>query len=165
MIRILTLALAFASLSTFYGCHGGLEPTDPLEKSFVRGSISYVGGAENWPREDSVKEIRAVAFKSYPPKDIFNEILSENAYFTQDTLPRFVAESSYEIEIPEPPTELKYIAVAQRYGTIMEWLAIGVYAVEGDPANPTAVRIKAGETADSIDIVVDFDNLPPQPFE
>ncbi len=165
MLRLFTLAFAVAVFLAFAGCYGGLEPTDPLEKSFVRGRIAYVGGAENWPPPDSVKEIRAVAFKSYPPKDIFNEILSENAYFTPDTLPRFVAGSSYEIEIPEPPTELKYIAVAQRYGTIMEWLAIGVYAVEGGPENPTAVRIETGETADSIDITVDFDNLPPQPFE
>ena len=41
---------------------------------------------------------------------------------------------------------------------------LDVYAPTGDPAMPGTVSVGVGQTV-TIDFDVDFENLPPQPFE
>lgn len=147
------------------GCDGGLHPPEPIPKSYIAGTVYFINDLSDWPPADSILEIRVVAFKTYPPKDIISEIINKQAYFTIDTLPRFVDSARYYIDIPDAPTIIQYIVVAQRYGTIMEWRAIGVWTLSGDKTKPSELNIDWGMHFDSINIEVDFKNLPPQPFE
>lgn len=148
-------------------CDMGLAPKEPAKKAYISGEISYKGGIDKWPSPDSILEIRLVAFKNYPLSDsssILRELTDGNAYFTPDTLPRFVEKSDYYLEINDPPVVLKYIAVAQRYGNLFQWRVIGVYTETGDNTKPTTLIVNSGDSLKNINIEVDFLNLPPQPF-
>lgn len=146
-------------------CQEGLQPPPAEQKSFIGGQITFVGGSDNWPSDDSVLAVRVVAFKDYPPKDIMTELLSGNAYFTMESLPLFVDTASFSIEIPETPVVFEYIAVALQYTEeLTSQLAIGVYTLSGNKSEPSPVQLQTGEKRNDIDIEVDFDDLPPQPF-
>jgi hypothetical protein len=147
-------------------CSGGLEPHDAaVPKSYFAGKIYYKGGVAAWPSKDSVFAIRVVGFKVFPPKDIINEVISGNAYFNFVSLPMFVDSSSFKIDIPNSPVEIKYIAVALQFtDSLTAQRAIGVYTIDGNPNNPSSLLITKGKYFDNININVDFNNLPPQPF-
>jgi hypothetical protein len=153
------------TLPLFYSCQEGLEPPPPEQKSFIGGKITFIGGSDNWPPEDSVYAVRVVAFKDYPPQDIITELISGNAYFTLESLPFFVDTATFSIEIPETPVTFQYIAVALQYtDDIMTQRAIGVYTLTGDKTQPSQVELNTGERINDLDIEVDFNDLPPQPF-
>lgn len=167
MIKQFQKYLPYVTLLILLGCDGGLNPENSsgvTGKTILHGRIIYKGGPSAWPAKDSVFAIRAVAFKTYPPKDILNEVISGNAYFTLETLPLFVDSSDFELEIPDAPVSLKYIAIAQQYtDSITSQKAVGVYTLSGDNTKPSAIAVEKGRTY-NIRINVDFSNLPPQPF-
>lgn len=152
--------LLLISIVVLSACDGGLKP--PPE-SYLRGKITYVGGVDSWPSADSVTTMRLVAFKNPNPTDIVAEVLSDNIYFVE--LENFVAESEFEILIPDAPVNIGYIAVAWQFSeSFFDQLAVGVYTESGDKTKPTPIRIELGDDK-TINIEVDFSNLPPQPFE
>lgn len=169
----------FASISVIVlfvlaACDGGLEPPDPsagLQTAYLKGTIRFVGGSEAWPspaanpEQDSVYEVRLVAFKVFPPEDIIYEILSGNAYVT-DALDRFVDTINFSIEIEEVPQELQYIAVAQQFDSSLfsDWRVIGVFTESGDKTDHTKLNVDEKKIY-NLDIEVDWDDLPPQPFD
>jgi len=142
-------------------CNEGLSPQFE-QKTILQGKIIYTSGINSWPPPDSLKDLRAVGFKNFPPQNIVQEILSGSAYYTQESLPFYVDSSNFSIEIPDAPVLLKYIAIAQEYGKILEWRVIGVYKAQNSDSAST-LYINKGETK-NITIYVDFNNLPPQPF-
>jgi hypothetical protein len=144
-------------------CQEGLTPEFGKKEANIYGKLIVVSGINSWPPPDSALELRVVAFKEYPPKDIIGEILSGNAYFT-DTLPRFVDTIPFSLKIDTPPVELKYIVGALRYGSILEWKVIGVYTTDTSSKNPTSIYVKRGDVINDVNIFVDFYNLPKQPF-
>jgi len=160
IIRYLIVLL----LSTILSCNGGLEPPPPVAKAYIGGLITYLNGKNDWPPQDSVVDIRVAAFKVYPPKDIITEITAGNAYFTS-SLKKFVDSDSFNLEILNPPEEIKYLVVAQQYGSLFQWRAIGVWTLSGDVTKPSSIFVEPGKSYLNLDINVDFNNLPPQPFE
>lgn len=160
-MNIVKIVFSFIVFSLLLSCNEGLSP-EFKQKTILQGTIIYKSGLSSWPPQDSLKDLRAVAFKTYPPQNIVQEILSGSAYFTQESLPYYVDSSHFSIEIPDAPVTLKYIAVAQEYGTIMEWRVIGIYKAENSDS-ASSLLINKGEIKD-ITIYVDFNNLPPQPF-
>ena len=92
-------------------------------------------------------------------------MLSGRAVFS-DTLPRFSQLAPYRLVIPGPPRTFDYVVVAMQNGPniLTDWLMLDVYAPTGDPNQPGTVNIGVAETVD-ISFRVDFQNLPPQPFE
>ena len=148
-----------------FGCDEGLAPKKVTEKSFLTGTIVYVGGKDAWPT-DSVIAVRVASFINYPFTDslgIINEILNGNAYFTVESLPLFVDSTNFSIEITKPPVLLKYIAVARQLDSnIASQQVIGVYTLSGDKTKPSTLLIEEGKTY-NIRIEVDYKNLPPQP--
>lgn len=163
-IKLSSIILAAIFLSSlFTACDHGLEPPAQSQKSYITGIITIKGGKSSWPKADSLKDFRVASFLSYPPKDIVTEVLSGNAFFTPNALPFNFDTESYSIEIPAPPRTINYIAVAWQYGGLMEWRAVGVYAPGGDRTKPGSVLVEPGKTY-KVDIEVDFNNLPPQPF-
>lgn len=148
----------------FTSCQEGLDPTTQLGESFLKGKIIIVSGKNSWPVPDSALELRVVGFKDYPPKDLLNEIVSGNA-FISDTLPRFLDTIPYELKVEKPPVEIRYLVAALRYGTIFEWKAIGVYSDEMTyERKPKSIFVSKGKVIENVNILVDFKNLPKQPF-
>jgi hypothetical protein len=129
----------------------------------ISGTIFY----ENWPT-DSLRDLRLVVFKYYPPDSIKNEILGGRAFvypgLTKKGLPFNVDSTNYIHELD--PGEYGYVVVAQRYGSdvLADWRAVGQYDTVPADVEPSAVTVIADSLLYDIDIYVDFDNLPPQPF-
>lgn len=143
---------------------GGLEPIPAEQKTLIKGTINFVDDNENWPPQDSIFDMRVIAFKNYPPADLIGDIINGLAYYTNDSLPLYQKSVDFQIEITDPPQTLEYIVVAYQYGSIMEWKAAGVFSLDNDPRKPTAIATERGKQY-SILINVDFKHLPPQPGE
>ncbi|MDQ1264922.1 MAG: hypothetical protein QG635_71 [Bacteroidota bacterium] len=166
MIKISITLLIIALM--LIGCDGGLSPSEPVEgvtgKSYLNGTLHFIGGKDSWPPVDSIFALRVVAFKQYPPGNIIDEIINNRAYFNIESLELFVDSVNFSLVIADAPVELKYIAVAWQYkDTITYQKAAGVFASFNDRENPTPLSIKPGKSY-NISIDVDFNNLPPQPF-
>jgi len=148
-------------LPILHSC-GGLEPIPTEQKTLIKGTITFVDDKANWPPQDSIKSMKVIAFKNYPPTDLIGDIINGLAYYTNDSLPLFQKSVNYQIEITNPPQTLKYIVVAYQYGTLFEWKAAGVYSLEGDPRKPTTIIAEKGKQY-TVPFNVDFKHLPPQP--
>lgn len=164
LFKRLVVVLLCGLVPLLSSCDGGLEPA---EKPLIAGLVTFKGGTASWPPADSVKEVRIVAFRVYPPQDIVSEVLNERAYFTQQGLPLFGDTTSYVIELPTPPPgHIAAVVAALRYGDniMADWRVIGLYTATGDNNTPTPLNPAGQSSNRNINITVDFDNLPPQPF-
>jgi hypothetical protein len=162
------LLLISFCLVILISCHEGLSPEDNDNKpntAKLEGTVYFKGGTAEWPPEDSVKAVRIVAFKNFPPKDVIYEILSGNAYFTLTSVPLFGDSANFSIDITATPVLLNYIAAAQQYtDSITAQKVIGIYSETLDNQKPSILSIEGGKTY-RINIYVDWKNLPPQPFD
>ncbi len=164
--RFKYLILIYVFLICIYSCDHGLKPTeaDQDQKSGISGIISY----NNWPAADSLYDLRLVVFKLYPPENILEELSAGRAFVYPaiggENLPYFVDSTSFIMELN--PGYYEYVAVAQQYGSDLfsDWLAAGQYDTLFSDDLPTAITVNEGELLENINIEVDFDNLPPQPF-
>ncbi|NOX36706.1 MAG: hypothetical protein GXO78_04135 [Calditrichaeota bacterium] len=157
--------LLVAGLIGLLGCNQGLSP------EAAGPSITGISGTiyfKNWPPADSLFDLRLVVFKTFPPENIVEAVVNQEAFayppITQkEGLPLNVQQTDYLMELP--PGRYEYIVVAWQYGpnVFSDWRAAGQYDTDEDP-NPTAVDIQEGELLTNIDIDVDFENLPPSPF-
>ncbi len=152
-------------------CSEGLAPPEPEAKvgpGLLRGTIIYIGGKDSWLNApDSVIAIRAAGFTAYPLPDsagIINELLEGRAIISGfPSLPLFVDSTTFEIPILKPPMTLQYFAIAQQTSTdLNNQTIIGVYSDKPNFA-PLPIVVRSGDTV-NIRILVDFKNLPPQPF-
>ncbi len=150
----------------FHSCDKGLAPAAVnLDiANGIQGTILF----ENWPSPDSLYDLRLVAFRNFPPENIFVELLSEQAYaypaITDTThIPFFV--DRYEFEFELPPGEYGYLVVAQQYGSnlLLDWRAVGQYDVDADSL-PSPLNVDENAVTRNLVIGVDFDHLPIQPF-
>jgi hypothetical protein len=165
-IALIYISLLLPAVLGLTSCDGGLMPIPVAGKSYITGKITYKGGASAWPVKDSVLGIRVAAFQDYPPSDILTEFQNGTAYFSSISLPFFADTTTYWLEIPHAPVNLKYIAVAQQYdSSLFSQRAIGVYTTNGDVNTPSQINVGYGTTIRNINITVDFKNLPPQPFK
>ncbi len=141
-------------------CGEGLEPnqlTFPEKQSKIYGTITFKG---SWPSIDSLKDLRVIGIKNFPPKDFQTAFFNGDILFTEDSLAYFVDSIDYEIEIEKPPLTIEYLAVAQNYGELLDWKAVGIYEANG---TPIILDVEEGMSLEA-NFTVDFDNLPPQPF-
>ncbi len=145
---------------------GGLDPADVPPAAFIKGNVTFVGGSSAWP-DSNVVQVLVVAFEEQPlhVDSILASLLAGRASLS-DTLPRYSESALYEIQVSNPPRRYEYVVVAMQNGPsiLTDWVMISIYAPSGDPTMPGVIQVEAVETVD-IDFTVDFDNLPPQPFE
>jgi hypothetical protein len=154
----------FLMLFVFAACDHGLGPT--TEITGMAGSISYL----NWPTPDSLLDLRLVVFKNYPPENILLTVLTDTAFVYPGLevpapgLPLCVDMTAFEMKID--PGTYDYVVVAQRFGpeVTADWQAVGQYDTTLSDSLPTSITITRGELLKEINIVVDFHQLPPQPF-
>ena len=154
--------LAFVLLLSVSACDEGMKPAPFTGFS---GVIRY----KNWPPADSLRDLRIVAFRNFPPGSIFEEVLNGRAVVYPgllDTfaLPLFVDSMKYEVTAPTG--QFQYIAVAQQFGPNLftDWRAVGQYDLDTNLTVPSPIEIFADRQTKGIDINVDFHKLPPQPF-
>lgn len=163
MARTFASTVLWFTLSLFVvGC-GGLDPDDLPPESFLEGTVSFT---PNWP-DSNVIQVLVVAFEEQPtsPDSILAAVLSGRAVIS-DTLPRYATQAPYRIQIPGPPRTFRYVVTAMQNGPnlLTDWLMLDVYAPSGDPLMPGTVNVGVAQSV-TIDFSVDFDNLPPQPFQ
>ena len=149
-------------------CDHGLSPSDakqiPQNVTGISGFILY----KNWPSPDSLKNLRLVAFRNFPPQNILTEVLSGSAivYPPIDTSAHLEYNVPFEeYTMPLPPDTFQYIVVAQQYGDNLatDWRAVGQFETDSDSL-PTAIIIREKTFLENVNIYVDFKNLPIQPF-
>ncbi len=162
----LSIYLTLIVLFIFPACDHGLKPTgvNSEGKSGITGYISY----QNWPSPDSLIDLRLIIFRYYPPDNILNEVLSGNATvhpgLNDSSLPFYTDTTDFVVELE--PGVYEYVVVAQQYGSNIstDWLAVGQYdTVLTDPL-PTNITVEPGKFLQAININVDFNDLPLQPF-
>lgn len=154
----ITLLVLFVVL--LVSCDGGLNP-EMERNAYITGRIVFVSPREKFPPKDSLKDLRVVCFKTYPPQNIIEEVLTGKAYFTETPLSFDLDTVPFQIKIPDPPVELKYIVAAQNYGTLLQWRAIGVYRINQDTIS--SINVQIGKKYE-IEIQVDWEKIPYQPF-
>jgi hypothetical protein len=151
-------------------CDHGLAPPEPERKiTGIRGTIYY----QNWPPAISIYDLRLVIFKHFPPDDIRSEVISGEAVvypaIGDDPLPYPTDSTSYLMELD--PGRYEYLVVAQQYRPDPEhlylkefWRVVGQYDTTLSDTLPSAVTVIKDSVLQSINIHVDFGNLPIQPF-
>ncbi|PLX22646.1 MAG: hypothetical protein C0600_16270 [Ignavibacteria bacterium] len=159
---VIFIIVAVTALLGIAACDHGLSPLNARSDPGIAGILRIRSA---WPPADSVRDLRVVAFRNYPPNDILTEVITGSAVFS-DEIPYGEEEIPYIITAEALAGVFEYVAVAQNYGDDMfqDWRAIGVYTVTGDVQTPTPVDLAEGLFLGDIDIDVDFYNLPPQPF-
>jgi len=159
--------IAFTAFLIVWACDHGLAPpenTGPTKPTGISGTIFY----KNWPPQDSVKNLKVVVFKNYPPKDILSEVINGNAKtFPEDlteSMPYGVDTTDYLINLK--PGTYAYTVVAHQYGDDIfnDWQAVGQYDLTPQDTLPTPITVITDSIIGGINIYVDFDSLPSQPF-
>lgn len=168
MFKDLLLSIKVILILIFLmACDHGLQPVDKdtLMHSTISGTIYY----KNWSAVGTIEDLRLIVFPDYPPGDIRTEVLSQRATvfpaLGEAGLP-FPDIDSTEYMFEIKPGTYEYLVVAQRYGPdpFNDWRAVGQYDTLGGDQKPTTITVQGGELLDQLNIVVDFDSLPPQPF-
>ena len=152
-------------------CDTGLMPLN--EPAGISGVIRF----KNWPPADSVRELRLVAFETYPNDSlgILAALLGGRAAVYPELsvsggLPKFVDALNYSWTTKQGVNlQLKkydYFVVAQQYGPniLSDWRPAGVYSTVPNSFEPAPVRLLLHRILPNIDIQVDFHNPPPKPW-
>ena len=162
------LVIIILSMSS---CQEGLAPVNEQvkdETSYIIGKIHYKGGINAFPDSSHCFGIYAAAFKSFPQDSagLINEIINGNVYLKFESLPYPADSTEFIIEVQDPPQTIEYMVIAMQTDSvnIESQIAIGVYTETGDNTKPTILNIEKSDTV-FVNILVDFDNLPPQPFK
>ena len=146
------------------GCDQGLSPEDSTSgPGYVSGTIHY----RNWP--DSLRDLRLVLFRQFPPASIVSEVLEGTAVVYPplgDTslVPFFVDSLPYALAAE--PGVYDYVVVAEQFGpnVFRDWRPVGQYDLDTNRTIPSPITVTRGDTLRGIDINVDFLDPPPSPF-
>jgi len=154
-------AIIVVAVLTCTTCDHGLEPVEPQGPGFG-GTLTVVSAI---PPKDSLRDLRVVAFRNYPPQSIPIEVLTGQAVFSE-TLSLTAKQQSYKVSNSTLKGAFMYVVVAQQYGPALDsnWRAVGVYNLSGDFTKPSPIDLKNGIYLSGINITIDYYNLPPQPF-
>lgn len=164
---IFSLCLSASCVLILSGCNRGLSPTQAsasVQMGFG-GTIHFVSA---WPPADSLYNLKVVAFRTYPPKNIITEITSGGAEVyppALTSLPDSVDSVSYSFKL-DSAAVFRYVAVALQYGSSIyqDWKVVGAYGYSHGVGQPDSVIVPSGSFINGIDINVDFKNTPPTPF-
>ncbi|TAK58211.1 MAG: hypothetical protein EPO24_08770 [Bacteroidetes bacterium] len=154
---VFTIALLLQSCNDH-----GLAP-EPAPPYGISGTVFF----SNWLPQDSIKDLRVVVFKSYPPQNIVVDVLQGKAKYTETLTPYGVASISYTLMLsPLSPGRYEYLVVAQQYGdnVFNDWRVVGQYSLPADSGNPSVILVPGNKILQNINMTVDFNNLPPQPI-
>ncbi len=150
----------------FFSCGEGISPAPEIIEPGFSGTIRFIG---QWPSD--ITQTNIVLFK--------NPLLSAadfnvfNIKFISNTIP--YGASIYNFDSREnflladvQPGEYAYLAVGQSKTPQLslsrsDWFVAGVYYQNGDTTKPGTLTIPIDALIEGIEIIVDFNNPPPQP--
>lgn len=160
--RAHTVLMLIVAVTCLASCDS-LVPPEPVGFTGVVGTVTFVGGEDGWP-SDSINDVRVVLFETAPTAadSILPFILSGRAVFSS-SLPQRVASAPYSIDLSSAPRTFRYVVVAMQTGpnVLQDWRMAALHTTDG--GTPATVVVERGQTV-VVDFVVDFSNLPPQPF-
>jgi hypothetical protein len=153
-------------------CDGGLAPPPTIEPGFG-GTVSFTPGS--WPPSDSLVSLWIFASQIYPldSAKVFSGLFaSPNTIFLYPSfsvsLPFNIDSLSYSF--PLHPGTYKYVGVIQQVDPnfisrgIRAFRVVGFYKSPANLSQPGSVVVDDFAQAKGINIDVDFQNPPPQPF-
>ena len=148
-------------------CDHGLAPSDAEEviSTGIRGTIEY---SNTWPADSTLFNLKLVVFKEIPidSTQVITDVISgEATVFPEnlsENLPYYVDSTPYGLTLE--PGYYAYIVVVQQYGTIYQWQVVGQYDETPADSLPTGITVFADSMLTDIDISVDWNNPPFQPF-
>ncbi len=150
------------------GCDGGLQPPPP--DPGIGGTIRFV--QSSWPPADSLQGLWLFASKEYPldSSRVVAGVLVEPRFVflypsLQEPLPLYV--SQVRFDFPLEPGSYPYIGVIQQLKpqlVITSFRVVGVLHFPGNDTIPRPLTI-AGDFIDGLELNVDFNAPPPQPFQ
>lgn len=154
-----TILLILLSLFLF-SCDKGLEPPEVMSPAVLNVGINFVN---EWPKQDSVIGLRVAAFKLPPSESLIQEVLNGNAKISDMFTEHNIDNKDIQFVYEDLPIDLKYIVVAWQYeSNITLQRIIGVYN-NSNKSEPSSISLINGDTV-NIDIEVDWNDFPPQPF-
>jgi len=168
MFRKIIACVSLSIIILVSGCDKGIEPGEQAGPAGFEGKVTFVG---TWP--DSIKRTHVVVFKN--PILTSNDFFPPNLSFVIDSIPYRSAqftfnslENNYIPIFQLAAGSYYYVVVAQSKTPEIslarkDWFVVGVYCVNGDQTKPAILSIQPGRITKDINIVVDFDNPPPQP--
>lgn len=148
-----------------WSCDDGIAPITTSSGESVAKAYGFRGTVDfrNWPPQDSIVDLRVVAFISSSPSDIIGEVLSGRAEYSE-TLQPYAADSiPYTLYLRRiQPGLVRYIVVAQQYGPDIQadWRVLTLYNQDADTTKPDSLLIIADSVLTGINLLVDFNNIP-----
>ncbi len=138
-------------------CDKGLAPPPPPPT--ISGNIYFKGTPK-----DSVQTLLVVLVEAKPPF-LASYLLAGavDGSILAASLSMTFHDTAYSIVV-KPDTTYNYLAVAQKYGydVTKDWHAVAFAHDEKDSA--LTFTLKPGEQKTGVDLIVNFDSLPRQPF-
>jgi len=148
-------------------CDKGLSPDMASPKVGFEGTVNFIG---NW--NPKAKQTYVVLFKE--PLLSITDFNVFNLKYVSDTIP--IGTQVYHYSTNDvnslissiEPGEYSYLAVAQtKRDTLslnrVDWFVAGLYYSKNDSTKPGKLVIPQATFVDSIDLICDFNNPPPQP--
>jgi len=164
-MKILISILILISFA-FFSCDEGLSPDEAEISVGISGRIIFKGQWDN-----SIRRTHIVMFKdSLKSSSDFSAL---NLRYVSEEIPK--GSSEYKFDSQEnailnniKPGEYAYLAVAQSKTFLLSlnrsaWFVVGIYSIENEPTKAKIVNILPKNSLTNIEIICDFDNLPPQP--
>jgi hypothetical protein len=148
-------------------CDHGLAPlpSERIEQG-ITGTIYYKG---TFPTNITAHYFFASkVFRRFRDFDeILGLVFQPDSIQLYPELPKHKIDSiSYRFVLP--PAVYKYIAIAQAHGDMSQmqnWKIVGVYSSDSMRVTPDEVFVEPGKFVENVNIYVDYDSLPPQPFD
>jgi hypothetical protein len=146
-------------VSFLYSCDKGLAPPPLSGISTLSGTIHFKGTPK-----DSVQTLLVVLVEAKPPF-LASYLLAGavNGSILATSLSTTFHDTAYSLVV-KPDTTYSYLAVAQKYGydVTKDWHAVA-FAHDANDSALTFTLIP-GEQKTGVDLFVNFDSLPRQPF-
>jgi len=152
---------AFFLLVILYACDHGIAPK-PTQTG-ISGTIYY----KNWPPLEQILMLKLVVFREFPPENIVDEVTSGRAiFYPEDLTTSLILDVDSTFFLVEMDTgTYQYVVVAQQYGSLTQWRVVGQYDTTPSDPLPTSITVYQDEILSDINIYVDFDSIPIQPFK
>lgn len=171
------LFVLVGSFLVISGCDRGLGPI--VEDTGFTGVITY----RNWPPPADIQELRIVAFTEYPADSsgILAALLQGRAVIYPPVTVGVAASiqilgnktaDTVNYTFTKEGTTLQegtynYVVLAWRYGPnyFADWRPAGVYTEKPGSFEPASVIVRDRRMRKDVNIIVDFNNLPPKPWK
>lgn len=160
------VSILFFALLIIYSCDEGIAPEPEVVEPGFSGTIRFIG---NWPAD--VKQTNLVLFKnpllSSADFNVFNIKFISNTIPYGSTIYEFNSKENFLLADVQPG-EYAYLALAQSNTEQLslvrsDWFVSGVYYSRNDTTSPGTLTIPPDTFVEGIEIIVDFNNPPPQP--